>query len=133
LKTEINLNTALFIWKKLRKNNNKLNILSVNNMGKNQTEMKILIKYLIEIFVSNTKNPLSHSRWAILCYKWNLSVRQFCTNLSATINNNDGNTEKDSSYGFVIQLIAWGLPAVQTIAVLVARLVDADELLGKYL
>jgi frizzled 4 len=70
-----------------------------------------------------------------LCYKWNLSVRRFCSNLSAASinNNNDGGTEKDSSYGFLIQLIAWGLPAVQTIAVLIARLVDADELLGKYL
>lgn len=28
-------------------------------------------------------------------------------------------------------LIAWGIPALQTVAVLVARFVDADELLGE--
>uniref|UniRef100_T1H1E4 Frizzled/Smoothened 7TM domain-containing protein n=1 Tax=Megaselia scalaris TaxID=36166 RepID=T1H1E4_MEGSC len=30
------------------------------------------------------------------------------------------------------QLAAWGLPAVQTVAVLVARVVDADELLESF-
>lgn len=29
-------------------------------------------------------------------------------------------------------LVAWGLPVVQTVAVIMAQLVDADELLGKF-
>lgn len=39
----------------------------------------------------------------------------------------------DASYSSLTQLAAWGLPALQTVAVLAARLVDADELLGKFI
>lgn len=35
-------------------------------------------------------------------------------------------------HGTFTQLAAWGLPALQTVAVLVARLVDAEELLGLF-
>lgn len=41
---------------------------------------------------------------------------------------NGGGTSKYSNYNTVI---AWGVPALQTVAVLVARFVDADELLGE--
>lgn len=44
-----------------------------------------------------------------------------------------GDKNKDDSYSSVTQLAAWGLPALQTVSVLVARLVDADELLGNVL
>lgn len=36
-----------------------------------------------------------------------------------------------SQYSNYDTLIAWGIPALQTVAVLVARFVDADELLGE--
>lgn len=50
-------------------------------------------------------------------------------NGSVAITNKKVNTESFSNFA---QLAAWGLPAVQTVAVLVARVVDADELLGKF-
>lgn len=50
-------------------------------------------------------------------------------NGSVAITNKKVNTE---SFSNLAQLAAWGLPAVQTVAVLVARVVDADELLGKF-
>lgn len=37
-----------------------------------------------------------------------------------------------SSYSFLAKFTAWGIPALQTVAVLVARFVDADELLGEF-
>lgn len=40
-------------------------------------------------------------------------------------------TSTDNTYSSLTQLAAWGVPAIQTVTVLVARLVDADELLGK--
>lgn len=49
-------------------------------------------------------------------------------NGSVAITNKKVNTE---SFSNLAQLAAWGLPAVQTVAVLIARVVDADELLGK--
>lgn len=51
-------------------------------------------------------------------------------NGSVAITNKKVNTECFSN---LAQLAAWGLPAVQTVAVLIARVVDADELLGKSL
>lgn len=85
----------------------------------------------LNIFLTNTNYIFFHfaNRWAILCYKWNSSVRRV---LTASLN--DPVTEKaDDSYSTLIQLTAWGLPTLLTVAVLVARLVDADELLGEYL
>ncbi|KXJ81067.1 hypothetical protein RP20_CCG021252 [Aedes albopictus] len=69
-------------------------------------------------------------RWAILCLRWSKSVRRLLNNdLSG-----DPHAEKsESSYNTLFQLAAWGLPALQTVIVLVVRLVDADELFGKCL
>lgn len=39
---------------------------------------------------------------------------------------------RTDSYSSLTQLTAWGVPALQTVAVLVSRFVDADELLGKW-
>lgn len=52
-------------------------------------------------------------------------------------NNNNGltkiapNSNGTAQYTNYNTLIAWGIPALQTVAVLVARFVDADELLGE--
>lgn len=66
-------------------------------------------------------------RWAILCLKWHFTVRR-ARNYSLADATGDKN--KGDSYNSVTQLAAWGLPALQTVSVLVVRLVDADELLG---
>lgn len=44
---------------------------------------------------------------------------------------NSGNIENSITSSNLARFLAWGLPAFQTAAVIVARLVDADELLGK--
>ena len=82
-----------------------------------------------------------------MCLKWHFAVRRSrCDPMadissvhsaSATggVTSNDKNkvvSKPIESYNSLTQLAAWGLPAIQTVAVLVARLVDADELLGKY-
>jgi len=39
--------------------------------------------------------------------------------------------QQDLTQNNFVCFVAWGLPAFQTAAVIVARFVDADELLGK--
>lgn len=70
------------------------------------------------------------SRWAILCLKWHFTVR--LARNDAALTDPPGDKNKGEAYSSLTQLAAWGLPALQTVAVLVARLVDADELLGNY-
>lgn len=46
-----------------------------------------------------------------------------------------GNCKEDSlgqGFSTIAAVLAWGLPATHTIAVLVTRDVDADELTGRY-
>uniref|UniRef100_A0A182ML64 G-protein coupled receptors family 2 profile 2 domain-containing protein n=1 Tax=Anopheles culicifacies TaxID=139723 RepID=A0A182ML64_9DIPT len=68
-------------------------------------------------------------RWAILCLRWSKSVRRLLgTDLGSP---SDIHAEKpNSSHDTLFQLAAWGIPAILTVIVLVARLVDADELFG---
>uniref|UniRef100_A0A182NGK3 Frizzled/Smoothened 7TM domain-containing protein n=1 Tax=Anopheles dirus TaxID=7168 RepID=A0A182NGK3_9DIPT len=70
--------------------------------------------------------------WAILCMRWSKSVRRLLgTDLGSPA---DLHAEKpNSSHDTLFQLAAWGIPALLTVIVLVARLVDADELFGKSL
>uniref|UniRef100_A0A182P690 Frizzled/Smoothened 7TM domain-containing protein n=1 Tax=Anopheles epiroticus TaxID=199890 RepID=A0A182P690_9DIPT len=65
--------------------------------------------------------------WAILCLRWSKSVRRLLgTDLTSPA---DLHAEKpNSSHDTLFQLAAWGIPAILTVIVLVARLVDADEL-----
>ncbi|XP_052894068.1 frizzled-4 [Anopheles moucheti] len=67
--------------------------------------------------------------WAILCLRWSKSVRRLLgTDLGSP---SDIHAEKpNSSHDTLFQLAAWGIPAILTVIVLVARLVDADELFG---
>ena len=39
--------------------------------------------------------------------------------------------KKDNGQRRILLVVAWGLPAIQTNIALAARLIDADELLGK--
>lgn len=91
------------------------------------------------------------SRWAILCLGWHRNVRRVSPdslghvtlgmNSYPTFNSNNGitkgsrtnsgKTENNITTSNLARFLAWGLPAFQTAAVIVARLVDADELLGK--
>ena len=60
---------------------------------------------------------------------------QSSSSAAATTTNNKSNTvthKNKDNYTNLAQLAAWGLPALQTGAVLVARLVDADELFGEF-
>uniref|UniRef100_A0A8D8FCJ9 Frizzled-4 n=1 Tax=Culex pipiens TaxID=7175 RepID=A0A8D8FCJ9_CULPI len=66
--------------------------------------------------------------WAILCLRWSKSVRRL---LNTELNGDPHAEKSESSYNTLFQLAAWGLPALQTVVVLVVRLVDADELFGK--
>uniref|UniRef100_A0A182F5Q9 Frizzled/Smoothened 7TM domain-containing protein n=1 Tax=Anopheles albimanus TaxID=7167 RepID=A0A182F5Q9_ANOAL len=69
------------------------------------------------------------ARWAILCLRWSKSVRRLLS--TSELGGPDPHTEKsDGSYDTLSQLAAWGIPAILTVIVLVARLVDADELFG---
>ncbi|XP_058056777.1 frizzled-4 [Anopheles bellator] len=67
--------------------------------------------------------------WAILCLRWSKSVRRLLG--TPELGGPDPHAEKpDGAHDTVFQLAAWGIPALLTVVVLVARLVDADELFG---
>lgn len=84
-----------------------------------------------------------------MCLGWHRDVRRVCpdelghitlsTNIYLTSNTNNGASklyrsnkmESSITSNNLARFLAWGLPAFQTVAVVVARLVDADELLGK--
>lgn len=80
--------------------------------------------------------------WSILCLEWHRGIRRARSDINepavvSTSNNNNNNNnnklsknKKNETFSTLSQLAAWGLPALQTVAVLVARNVDADELLG---
>lgn len=48
------------------------------------------------------------------------------------VKTNPAGSSSGAQYTNYNTLIAWGIPALQTVAVLVARFVDADELLGEH-
>ncbi|XP_013106502.1 frizzled-4 [Stomoxys calcitrans] len=83
--------------------------------------------------------------WAILCLGWHRDVRRnspdsvnsfpySSTNISNTTTKSyRGNMYKMGSSittSNLARFLAWGLPAFQTAAVIVGRIIDADELLG---
>lgn len=94
-------------------------------------------------------------RWAILCLGWHCSIRrQNLDSLDVSTFETvflaakcPGNSPQRSSVAAsggkikqtyqditrhnLARFLGWGLPAFQTAAVIVGRLVDADELLGK--
>lgn len=45
----------------------------------------------------------------------------------------NGAVKETPSHNTFLQIVIWGLPAIQTIVALIAKLVDADELLGRNL
>lgn len=75
--------------------------------------------------------------------EWHRGIRRARSDINepavvSTSNNNNNNNnnklsknKKNETFSTLSQLAAWGLPALQTVAVLVARNVDADELLGE--
>ncbi|KAM7350585.1 frizzled 4 isoform 3-T3 [Cochliomyia hominivorax] len=88
--------------------------------------------------------------WAVLCLGWHRDVRRVSpdslghitlgssvyptlstvTSISKITRNNSAKLEKNITSSNFARFFAWGLPAFQTAAAIVARLVDADELLG---
>lgn len=42
----------------------------------------------------------------------------------------NGAVKETPSHNTFLQIVIWGFPAIQTIVALIAKLVDADELLG---
>uniref|UniRef100_A0A1B0D5H7 Frizzled/Smoothened 7TM domain-containing protein n=1 Tax=Phlebotomus papatasi TaxID=29031 RepID=A0A1B0D5H7_PHLPP len=70
-------------------------------------------------------------RWAILCFYWHLAVRR--TRMENLTERPGQPKFRNDSYSSLTQLTAWGVPALQTVAVLVSRFVDADELLERHL
>lgn len=90
-------------------------------------------------------------RWAVLCLGWHRDVRrnspELMTHMSIggnsciTANTSNGTLKTYRTYLYktdnsitssnLARFLAWGLPAFQTVAVIVARIIDADELLGK--
>lgn len=68
-------------------------------------------------------------RWVVICAWWCIMARKWTRTA--------GNYKEDSfgpqqGFSTVAAVAAWGLPAAHTIAVLVTRDVDADELTGKF-
>lgn len=43
----------------------------------------------------------------------------------------NGVTKKNPNHNTFLQILIWGLPAIQTIIALITKLIDADELLGE--
>lgn len=86
--------------------------------------------------------PIS-PRWAILSLGWHRDIRRNSPDTkghialpSAGAKRGGGNgatstAQQDLARNNFVCFVAWGLPAFQTAAVIVMRLVDADELLGK--
>ena len=67
-------------------------------------------------------------RVAVLCYRWNFDLRQYFKEVMG-----NGAVKETPSHNTFLQIVIWGLPAIQTIVALIAKLVDADELLGMIL
>lgn len=65
-------------------------------------------------------------RVSVLCYQWNYELRQYFKEIMG-----NGVNKKNPNHNTFLQIIVWGLPAIQTIIALVTKLIDADELLGK--
>lgn len=65
-------------------------------------------------------------RVAVLCYRWNFDLRQYFKEVMG-----NGAVKETPSHNTFLQIVIWGLPAIQTIVALIAKLVDADELLGR--
>ncbi|XP_068158435.1 LOW QUALITY PROTEIN: frizzled-4 [Drosophila tropicalis] len=77
--------------------------------------------------------------WAILCLGWHRDVRRHSPDNKGHIaipsSSNPSaltkrSAQQDLAANNFVCFLAWGLPAFQTAAVIVGRLVDADELLG---
>lgn len=60
--------------------------------------------------------------------KWHFTVRR---ERDDSLSTSTVDKKYDETYSSLTQLTAWGLPAIQTLLVLVTRLVDADELIGE--
>lgn len=60
--------------------------------------------------------------------KWHFTVRR---ERDDSLSASTVDKKYDETYSSLTQLTAWGLPAIQTLLVLVTRLVDADELMGE--
>ncbi|EDW62842.1 frizzled-4 [Drosophila virilis] len=73
--------------------------------------------------------------WAILCLGWHRDIRRNSPDTKGHValpgKRHGGSTaQQDLARNNFVCFVAWGLPAFQTAAVIVMRLVDADELLG---
>ncbi|XP_017870326.1 PREDICTED: frizzled-4 [Drosophila arizonae] len=77
--------------------------------------------------------------WAILCLGWHRDIRRNSPDTKGHIalpaakrqgGSSHGSAQQDLAQNNFVCFVAWGLPAFQTAAVIVMRLVDADELLG---
>lgn len=96
-------------------------------------------------------------RWSVWCLRWHSQVREIrhdpitdllpttTTNASAAAHahlgmgtggidsglSSDAKKKNKMQFNTTVQLLVWGVPAILTVAVLIARVIDADELLGK--
>ncbi|KAH8343029.1 hypothetical protein KR059_003932 [Drosophila kikkawai] len=81
--------------------------------------------------------------WAVLCLGWHRDIRRhspdakghvaIIPNAATSSSSSNYAKRQDLTQNNFVCFVAWGLPAFQTAAVIVARYVDADELLGKIL
>jgi frizzled 4 len=76
-----------------------------------------LIKILIRLF--------DFKRVAILSYGWNNRVKHHIKEAYGSV------AMKNDKHNTLFQILSFGLPAILTVITLIARYVDADELLGK--
>ncbi|KAH8421423.1 hypothetical protein KR009_006359, partial [Drosophila setifemur] len=80
--------------------------------------------------------------WAVLCLGWHRDIRRHSPDSKGHVaipsnfagspakRSNAKNVQQELAQNNFVCFVAWGLPAFQTAAVIVARFVDADELLG---
>lgn len=96
--------------------------------NKTKTQQYLQNYYIIYIW-------LYFSRWVVVCGWWCIAARKW-TRSNGGSPGTQGNRE-DRGFGLeqgcstVGTVASWGLPAVHTIAVLITRDVDADELTGE--
>ncbi|KAH8287722.1 hypothetical protein KR054_012012, partial [Drosophila jambulina] len=74
--------------------------------------------------------------WAVLCLGWHRDIRRHSPDSKGHVaiipaaSSSSYAKRQDLTQNNFVCFVAWGLPAFQTAAVIVARYVDADELLG---
>lgn len=89
--------------------------------------VKLIKKKRFSILCSSSLKILcfDFKRVAILSYGWNNRVKHHIKEAYGSV------AMKNDKHNTLFQILSFGIPALLTVITLIARYVDADELLGK--